>query len=36
MIISRGMRWMWLVAHMRQVRNVYEIFVGKLEGNRPF
>jgi hypothetical protein len=29
------MRWAVTVALMREMRNVYNIFVGKPEGNRP-
>jgi hypothetical protein len=32
---SRTMRWVWHVARMVEKRNVYRIFVGKLELKRP-
>jgi hypothetical protein len=31
----RGKRWVRYVAHMGEVRNAYNILVGKLEGKRP-
>jgi hypothetical protein len=35
MIKSKRMRWAGHVAHKREMRNVYKILVGKLEGKRP-
>jgi hypothetical protein len=35
MIKSRRMRWAVHVAHMGKMRNLYNIFVGKPERNRP-
>jgi hypothetical protein len=32
---SRRMRWPGHVARMGEMRNVFEVFVGKHEGNRP-
>jgi hypothetical protein len=32
---KRRMRWVRHVAHMGYMRNVYDILVGKLEGERP-
>jgi hypothetical protein len=29
------MRWAWYVAHMGDVRNAYNILVGKCEERRP-
>jgi hypothetical protein len=34
MIKSRRMRWAGHVAHMGEIRNAYNILVGKLEGKR--
>jgi hypothetical protein len=35
MLKSRSMRWAGHVVHMREMRNVYKIFVGKPKGKRP-
>jgi hypothetical protein len=35
MIKSRRMRWAWHVARIEQLRNSYNISVGKPEGKRP-
>jgi hypothetical protein len=35
MIKSRGMRWVGHVAHMGDMRNVYEVLVRKPEGMEP-
>jgi hypothetical protein len=35
MMKSRRMRWTWHVARMGQMRNEYNILVGKPEGKRP-
>jgi hypothetical protein len=34
-IKSRRMRWAGHIAHMDDMRNAYNILVGKLEGKRP-
>jgi len=34
-IKSRRMRWMGLVSHMAENRNIYRILVGKPEGKTP-
>jgi hypothetical protein len=34
-IKARRMRWAGYVAHMREVRGAYNIFVGRPEGRRP-
>jgi hypothetical protein len=34
-IKSRRMRWAGHVAHMGEIRNAYNILVGKPEGKRP-
>jgi hypothetical protein len=34
-VIKSRMRWVGHVARMGETRNVYSIFVGKLEGKRP-
>jgi hypothetical protein len=34
-IKSRRMRWIGHVAHMEEMRNAYNILVGKHEGKRP-
>jgi hypothetical protein len=35
-IKSRRIRWAGHVARMREIRNEYNFFSGKLEGIRPF
>jgi hypothetical protein len=35
-MILRRMRWADHVARIGEIRNVYEIFLGELEGKRPF
>jgi hypothetical protein len=35
MIKSRRMRWAGYVAHMREIRNEYEILFGDPEAKRP-
>jgi hypothetical protein len=32
---SRGMRWAWRVGRLGEMRNAYNILVGKAEGKRP-
>jgi hypothetical protein len=34
-IKSKRIRWAGNVAHMREMRNAYTIFIGKPEGKRP-
>jgi hypothetical protein len=34
-IKSKGVRWVGHVAHMGEMRNIYKILVGKLEGTIP-
>jgi hypothetical protein len=34
-IKSRRIRWVGCMAHMREGRNVYRVFVGRPEGRRP-
>jgi len=35
-IKTRRMRWAGHVTHMGELRNAHKIFVGKLEGRRPY
>jgi len=35
MIKSRRMRWVWHVACIGEMRNPYNVLVGKPEGKRP-
>jgi hypothetical protein len=34
-IKSRGMRWVWYVAHTGEMRNANKLLVGKPGGRRP-